>query len=164
MDIGELSLYQFVVYRRPTKLTRETSIILVYSLTKIGKSTQRYFSYICRFPSISFADFVREKVTDLQNSIDKLYTNVMPKRILIGTHHYVPTEKVYFTSKGIRIFAPNVKNANEMVILDIQTNEVVKIVSHMQNPKCVFFIYTLNSCGAYVRESLDMTSIHDNST
>lgn len=92
-----------------------------------------------------------------------MYSTISAKRILIGTHQFVPTEKVYFTSKGIRIIAPNVKRSEENVILDIQKNEVAKIVSHFQNPKCLLFIYTLNSCGAYIRESLEMGSIHDNS-
>lgn len=108
-----------------------------------------------------FSDFVREKVTDLKNSIDKLYTAITVKRILIGTLDYVPTEKVHFSSKGIRIIAPNVKRREENVILDLQKHEIVKIVSHLQNPKSLLFIYTLNSCGTYIRENLEMTSIYE---
>lgn len=109
-----------------------------------------------------FTDFVREKITDTENSVDRLYSTVFAKRILIGTHQFIPTEKVCFSSKGIRIIAPNVKRSEENVILDIQKKEVAKIVAHFQNPKCLLFIYTMNSCGAYIRESLEMGSIHDN--
>lgn len=106
---------------------------------------------------------MRYSVTDVENSTDKLYATVNAQRIFIGTHQFTPTEKVHFTSKGIRIIAPNVKNATENVILDIQIQEVVKIVSNFTSTQSLIFIYVLNTCGVYVRESLEMqNTIHDN--
>lgn len=103
-------------------------------------------------------------MTDVKNATDKLYATVTAQRILIGTHEYTPTERVHFTVKGIRIIAPNVKRPAENVILDVQMQEVVKIVSNFASPQSVVFVYVLNTCGAYVRESLDMpNTIHDHS-
>lgn len=106
---------------------------------------------------------MRHSVTDVENSTDKLFATVSAQSIFIGTHQFTPTEKVHFTSKGIRIIAPNVKNSEENVILDIQIQEVVKIVSNFNAALSIVFIYVQNSCGAYVRESLEMqNTIHDN--
>lgn len=115
--------------------------------------------YIC-----FIADFVRQNITDVENATDKLYATVRATRILIGTHQFVPTEKVHFTSKGIRIVAPTVKRPSENAILDIQMHEVVKIVSYFSATDSKLFVYVLTSCGKYVRESLEMpNAIHDNS-
>lgn len=114
-------------------------------------------------PVTCHTDFIRENVTDGQSSVDHVYTSFAASRIFIGTHQYTPGERVHITSKGIRIVAPNVKRPAERVILDIQTAEVVKIVSCFKVPQTLIFIYVLNSCGAYVRESLEMSrTIHDN--
>lgn len=109
------------------------------------------------------AETTRECVTDLQSTVNNVYISVLPSRIYIGTHQFTPTDRVHITSKGIRIIAPNVKRLEEKVILDIQMREVVKIVSCFKSPQTIIFVYVLNACGVYVRESLEMMkTIHDN--
>lgn len=108
-------------------------------------------------------DSARESVIDPQSAVNNVYISVMPARIYIGTHQFTPTERVHITTKGIRIIAPNVKREEEKVILDIQMREVVKIVSCFKSPQSIIFVYVLNACGLYVRESLEMLkTIHDN--
>lgn len=111
----------------------------------------------CKKLYIFISDFVRENVADCQESVDKLCTTIVAKNIRIGSHRFEPTEKVVLSSKGIRIIAPNVKRPSENGILDIQKSEIVKIVCHLPKALPTLFIYTVNSCGAYIRESLEMS-------
>lgn len=60
------------------------------------------------------------------------------------------------SSRGVRIIAPNVKRTNEKCILDLQLDEIVKAVVHFSKALNVVFLYTLPSCGAFIRESLEM--------
>lgn len=104
-----------------------------------------------------FIDFVRKKITDTQNAVDKISTVIPVKTIRIGTYKFEPKEKVIFSSIGMRIIAPNTKRDDENVILDIQKNEIVKIAYHLSKPLNVLFIWATKSCGTYVRESLEMS-------
>lgn len=119
--------------------------------------------YLSVFRSVhSHADTIRENVTEVQSTV---HISVMPSRIYIGTHQFTPTERVHITSKGVRIVAPSVKRPHEKVPLDVQKDEVVKVVAcfKAQPQQTVIFLYVLNSCGAYVRDSLDMLrTIQDN--
>lgn len=107
------------------------------------------------------SDLVRENVADCQDSVDKLCTTIVAKNIRIGSYRYEPKEKVVISYKGIRIIAPNVKRQSENVILDIQKSEIVKIVSHFAKSLPTLFIYTVNSCGSYIRDSLEMSMSND---
>ncbi|KAI5633786.1 sentrin-specific protease 7 [Phthorimaea operculella] len=79
------------------------------------------------------------------------------RTIRIGSYRYTPKEKVYISSKGIKIVAPNLKNESRDVALQIQLREVVKILVHFGKGLPVIFLYTVNRCGAYIRRMLDMT-------
>jgi sentrin-specific protease 7 len=46
--------------------------------------------------------------------------------------------------------------------LDIQHSEIIKILISFQKPLNVIFLYTLPTCSAYVRESLEMGQPSDN--
>lgn len=107
---------------------------------------------------VFISEIVRENVADVTNSIDKLYTTLQCRVIRIGSHKYEPTEKVIFSSKGIRIIAPNVKEKSENHILDIQSKEVVKMCSHFSKTLSIIFIYVLPSCAQFIRDSLDMSA------
>lgn len=93
--------------------------------------------------------------------MDKISTSFAVKLIRIGSYSFEPREKVIFSSVGMRIIAPNVKRENENVILDIQKNEIVKIACHLGNSMAVLFIFATKGCGAYVRESLEMSRSSD---
>ncbi|KAJ2946995.1 hypothetical protein O0L34_g16339 [Tuta absoluta] len=79
------------------------------------------------------------------------------RTIRIGSYRYTPKEKIYISSKGIKIVAPNLKNESRDVALQIQLREVVKILVHFGKGLPVIFLYTVNRCGAYIRRMLDMT-------
>lgn len=106
-------------------------------------------------------DFVRKKITDTQNAVDKISTTFAVKTIRIGSYKFEPKEKVVFSSLGMRIIAPNTKRENENVILDIQKSEIVKIACHLSNSLAVLFIWATRDCGSYVRESLEMVRSSD---
>lgn len=110
------------------------------------------------FIFFSFLDLNRDNITDISDSDDSLYTALTVSTIRIGSYVFEPTEKVTFTTKGIRIIAPNVKRVTENCILDIQRREVGKIICCFSKVINVVFIYTLSSCGRHIRDSLDMTS------
>lgn len=122
-------------------------------------STQKTLKHAKFKTCIYSTDFVRENVTDIQDSVDKLYTAMTAKTIRIGTHKFDPTEKVIISSKGIRIIAPNVKRPSENGILDIQKQEICKIVCHFPKTLPLLIIYTIGTCGLYIRESLEMCAI-----
>ncbi|KAJ6643380.1 Sentrin-specific protease 7, partial [Pseudolycoriella hygida] len=111
---------------------------------------------------LSPADFVRRKITDYHNAVDKIFTSFAVKIVNIGSYTFEPKEKVVISSIGIRIIAPNTKRQNENVILDIQKSEIVKIACHLNSPMNILFIWTSRSCGMFVRESLDMIKTGDN--
>lgn len=100
----------------------------------------------------------RVNVADITNSSDKLFASVQCRIIHIGSYKFEPNEKVIFSSKGIRIVAPSVKEPTENVILDIQIKEIIKVCSNFSKGSSVIFIYVLPSCSTYVRQSLDMPS------
>ncbi len=107
------------------------------------------------------SDFVRKKVVDNQNAVDKISTSFAVKTIRIGSYKFEPKEKVTFSSIGMRIVAPNTKREDEHIILDIQKCEIIKITSHLSNSLSVLFIWTTKSCGTFVRDSLDMSRSGD---
>lgn len=107
--------------------------------------------------SIQFTDFIRENVTDLSDTNEKLTTKFTPEKVYLGTYIYQPTDDVVFTSKGLRLVAPHVKHPNEKIVMNIQKSEIVKVVCNFAQ-KSVLIIYVLNTCGKYVRESLEMSS------
>ncbi|XP_063701082.1 uncharacterized protein LOC134831309 [Culicoides brevitarsis] len=114
----------------------------------------------CEPPSISDnaipPDFCRHDVSGGQRPVEFTCRNIR-----IGTHKYDPSEKVVFSSRGCRLVAPSVKRPQELVILNIQLSEVVKLLYCFDKRLSVIFIYTLPSCGSYVRESLEMTLNED---
>lgn len=63
-----------------------------------------------------------------------------------------------FTTKGIRIIAPSVKNPKESCVINIQSSEIVRVITHFSKQLFIVFVYTKPSCGVYVRESLEMTN------
>ncbi|EAT47498.1 AAEL001372-PB [Aedes aegypti] len=101
-------------------------------------------------------DLIRLDVTDIKNMPDGLITNLECRTIRIGSLKYDTTDKVVVSSRGVRIIAPNVKRTNEKCILDLQLQEIVKAVVHFSKALNVMFLYTLPSCGAFIRESLEM--------
>lgn len=107
------------------------------------------------------SDFVREKVTDTQNAVDKIITSFAVKTIRIGSYKFEPKEKVIVSSIGIRIIAPNTKHEADNVILDIQKSEIVKIACHLSHSMSILFIWTSKSCGTFVRDSLEMVRSSD---
>lgn len=88
--------------------------------------------------------------------MDTISTVCPVKTIRIGSYKFEPKEKVVFSSIGLRIIAPNTKRSYENVILDIQQNEIARILCHLNKPLCILFIWTKKQCGSYVRESLEM--------
>lgn len=118
----------------------------------------QYIEFSCVFVLFSSSpkDFHRENVTDLGTLKDNLSTKFRAKTIYLGTYVFEPSEDIFVTSKGIRIYAPSVKHPNEKTVLDIQKSEIVKIVSHFSQ-KSLITIYVLNTCSRYVRENLDMS-------
>ncbi|KAL1378285.1 hypothetical protein pipiens_015681 [Culex pipiens pipiens] len=101
-------------------------------------------------------EIVRYDVTDIKTMPDGLITNLECRNIRIGTLKYESPDKVAMSSRGVRIIAPNVKRPAEKCILDLQLHEVVKAVVHFSKALNVIFLYTLPSCGFYIRESLEM--------
>lgn len=79
------------------------------------------------------------------------------QRVYLGTYKYQPTEDVIITSKGIRLVAPNCKHPLEKTVLNIQKSEILKIICNFEN-KCILVLYVLNTCGKYIRDSLEMSS------
>lgn len=82
----------------------------------------------------------------------------MCRNIRIGTQKYDPSEKVIFSNRGCRIVAPSVKRADELVVLNIQLSEIVKLLYCFDKRLTVIFMFVLPSCAAYVRESLEMSA------
>lgn len=101
-------------------------------------------------------EIVRYDVTDIKTMPDGLITNLECRNIRIGTLKYESADKVAMSSRGVRIIAPNVKRSTEKCILDLQLHEIVKAVVHFSKALNVIFLYTLPSCGFYIRESLEM--------
>ncbi|XP_037905145.1 protein split ends isoform X3 [Hermetia illucens] len=104
------------------------------------------------------ANMEREDVGNITNSTDQLYTLINCKIIRFGTYRYDPKEKVLLSSKGIKIIAPSCKNPVDAVVLNIQMREIVKIIAHFSKSLNILFIYTLPTCGIYIRENLEMKS------
>lgn len=102
------------------------------------------------------SDFIRENVLDLMDSNEKLIAKFTADKVFLGTHIYQPTEEVVFTSKGLRLVAPHCKHPAEKTVLNIQKSEIVKVLCNF-GVKSVLIIYVLNTCGKYIRESLEMS-------
>lgn len=102
-----------------------------------------------------FTDIAREDVLGgtLKTSIHNINS------INIGTFRFTPNDPVVFTSKGIRIVAHNVKNATQKCVINLMKAEIVKAVCHFANKEgSTIILYVLNKCGAYVRETVEMSS------
>lgn len=112
------------------------------------------------FVFFSSSDIVRENVFDLTDSNEKLRASFRADKVCLGTYIFTPTEDVVFTSKGLRLVAPNCKNPSEKIVLNIQKGEILKVVCNFSE-RPTFVIYVLNTCGKYVRESLDMSAESD---
>ncbi|CAH0749698.1 unnamed protein product [Diatraea saccharalis] len=84
-------------------------------------------------------------------------TSLNCRTIRIGSYRYTPKEKVYISSKGIKIVAPSLKNETKDVALQIQLKEVVRMLVHFGKGLPVIFLYTMSKCGAYIRRVLDMS-------
>lgn len=103
-----------------------------------------------------FVDFIRENVLDLSDINDQLLAKFSAEKVYLGTYIYQPTEEVVVTSKGLRLVAPHCKHPSEKTILNIQKSEIAKVVCNFEQ-KSVLIIYVLNTCGKYIRESLEMS-------
>lgn len=64
--------------------------------------------------------------------------------------------QVTLTSKGIRMLVPSCTDPSETITLDIQLNEIVKMIFHFSPSLKVLFLYNFKKCSDYVREALDM--------
>ncbi|XP_026729265.1 uncharacterized protein LOC113494928 isoform X2 [Trichoplusia ni] len=100
----------------------------------------------------SMDDGSRDEIT--QNSSPVTALNC--RTIRIGSYRYTPKEKVYISSKGIKIIAPSLKIESREVALQIQLKEVVRILVHFGKGLPVIFLYTMSKCGGYIRKALDM--------
>lgn len=56
----------------------------------------------------------------------------------------------------MRIVAPHVENQSNMVQLDLQNSEIIKVVSNLSTKSPTFILFVLNTCSKYVREKLNM--------
>lgn len=65
------------------------------------------------------------------------------------------------TSKGIRIVAPSLNNPKELIALNIQNSEIIKVVTHFTKQLHIIFLYTKPSCARYVAHQLQMTQEND---
>uniref|UniRef100_A0AAG5DC81 Ubiquitin-like protease family profile domain-containing protein n=1 Tax=Anopheles atroparvus TaxID=41427 RepID=A0AAG5DC81_ANOAO len=101
-------------------------------------------------------DKPRLDITDVKNLPDGQITQLDCSIIRIGSLKYDANEKVTLSSKGIRIVAPNVKRPTDYVSLDLQMSEIAKVLVHFSKALNVLIVYTLPSCGAYVRKHLEM--------
>lgn len=54
------------------------------------------------------------------------------------------------------MLVPSCNDPSEIVTLDIQLNEIVKIIFHFSPGLNVLFLYNFKKCSDYIRESLDM--------
>ncbi|CAB3221398.1 unnamed protein product [Arctia plantaginis] len=103
---------------------------------------------------IHSGDCSREEIIS-HNSLQ--VTSLNCRTIRIGSYRYTPKEKVYISSKGMKIVAPSLKNELREVALMIQLKEVVRILVHFGKGLPVIFLYTMSKCGVYIRKALDMT-------
>uniref|UniRef100_A0A453YS98 Ubiquitin-like protease family profile domain-containing protein n=1 Tax=Anopheles gambiae TaxID=7165 RepID=A0A453YS98_ANOGA len=103
----------------------------------------------------------RLDITDVKNLPDGQITQIDCSTIRVGTLKYEANEKVTISSKGVRIVAPNVKRPTEFVSLDLQMNEMKKVLTHFSKGLNVIFLYTNISGGAYVRKHLEMDPSSD---
>lgn len=102
---------------------------------------------------IDMDDGSREEINQSSTHV----TSLNCRTIRIGSYRYTPKEKVYISSKGIKIVAPSLKNESRDVALQIQLKEVVRILVHFGKGLPVIFLYTMSKCGTYIRKALDMT-------
>ncbi|CAG5040142.1 unnamed protein product [Parnassius apollo] len=100
-------------------------------------------------------DGSREEINP--SALQGIVTSLNCRTIRIGSYRYTPKEKVYISSKGIKIVAPSLKNESREVALQIQLKEVVRILVHFGKGLPVIFLYTMSKCGVYIRKALDMT-------
>lgn len=80
------------------------------------------------------------------------------RTILIGQYK-VGGREVVMSEKGIQITAPSVKTSENSVVLNIRKRQIVKILYNINKAFSVLFMYTMPSCAAYVRESLEMSCL-----
>lgn len=65
------------------------------------------------------------------------------------------------TTKGVRIVAPSLKTPKDLIVLDIQHSEIVKVVVHFSKQLHIIFLYTKPSCARYIAEQLHLTQVND---
>ncbi|KAG7299477.1 hypothetical protein JYU34_016438 [Plutella xylostella] len=92
-----------------------------------------------------------------QGPLQGVVTSFNCRTIRIGSYRYTPKEKIYISSKGIKIVAPSLKDESRDVALQIQLKEVVRILVHFGKGLPVIFLYTMSKCGVYIRKALEMT-------
>lgn len=106
-----------------------------------------------------FSGFIREPVDDL-NDIDdpaeRLAVKFKAKSVYLGTYSFEPIEEILLTSKGLRIPAPRVDNNSNIVQLDLQSSEIIKVALNLSIKSPTMILFVLNTCSQYVREELDM--------
>lgn len=97
---------------------------------------------------------MRDNVVDANDmAAPKVILNI--KTLHVGTYSFNPSENVVFTAKGIRIVAPHTTRPDEKIAINIQKSEIIKIIYNFSGT-AVMFLYVLNSCGKYIRDSLGM--------
>ena len=69
--------------------------------------------------------------------------------------------QVVISTKGIRIVAPSLKNPKDLIILNIQHEEIVKVVVHFSKQLHIVFLYTKPSCARYIVDQLQMSETDD---
>lgn len=112
-------------------------------------------SQIYLFPNSD--SFVRSNVEEFIEGERKIATSFSCSTIRIGTYKFDSKEKVVITSKGIKIVAPSLKDPNDLVVLNIQNSEIIKVIGHFSKNLHIIFLYTKPSCVRYINVQLQMT-------
>ncbi|VVC99428.1 unnamed protein product [Leptidea sinapis] len=105
---------------------------------------------------IGFDQLDDESREEINHGIAGMVTSLNCRTIRIGSYRYTPKEKIYLSSRGIKIVAPSLKNESQEVALQIQLKEIVRVLGHFGKGLPVIFLYTMSKCGAYIRKTLDM--------
>lgn len=115
-----------------------------------------WFFFFCH--GIFVADFTRDDVSELKDVKDAMMTSMRAKTIFLGTYRFDSQKELLFTSRGLRLTAPNMKRPSELVVLNIHRPEVVRMVYNFSPECCVIFMYVVSSCSKYVRDEIEMGS------
>ncbi|CAL7933812.1 unnamed protein product [Xylocopa violacea] len=84
------------------------------------------------------------------------HTFLSCRSIRIGSYKYLPKDKILISQTGIRLDVPSLGNDKAIVTLDINIEDIVKILAHFGKPIPVIFFYTTPDSGAMIRELLGM--------